>query len=300
VARARTAEAPATDVRPALAGTAKAAARALCPPLLWQFAHTIKHRFGASSPAPHRTFVGPYATWADAVADADGWDADVITTKALAAALPVRDGTAEFEQDTIVCRTIHYSPTILAFLALALSRGRGRLDVLDFGGGLATNYHQNRKVLAHLADTQVRWNIVERPVFADLGRQHFERPGLRFFASLDEAATALGDDLPDAFLFSGSLQCLEQPAATLDAAIALGARVLAFDRLIVAPEADDRIFVQQPDPVAYYAATYPTWCFSRRRFVERLADRGFTLVEDFTQDPDRPFDHCGMIFVARC
>jgi putative methyltransferase (TIGR04325 family) len=283
-----------------VSNAAKAAARGLCPPLLWQFAHDLKRRFGPPPPPPHRTFVGPFATWSDAVARSDGWDADVITTKALAAALEVRDGVAEFEQDTIVCDRIHYSATILAFLALALSRGKGRLGVVDFGGGLATTWHQNRKVLRHLADTRVEWNIVERPVFATLGRQHFEREGVRFFASIAEAAAALGDDLPQAYLFSGSLQCVEHPQATLDAAIALGARVLAFDRLIVAPEAEDRIFVQQPDPAAYYAASYPTWCFSRSRFVERLTARGFTLVEDFSEDPGRPFDHCGMIFVKPC
>lgn len=278
----------------------KAVARSLCPPLLWRLGHSVKSRFNESTPAraPWEPFVGPLDSWQQAVERSDGWDADAITAKSLAAALKVRDGLAEWEQDTIVCNKILYSPAILAMLVLAVSRDRTRPSVIDFGGNLATNYYQNRKILAALPARDVQWHIVERPLFVDLGRRHFARDGLAFHPSIDDAVAAVGG-APDAFLFSGSLQCLAEPIATLDRVAALSVPVLAFDRLLVSPGDAHRIYVQRPDPTYYYPATYPSWCFAKAPFIARLREAGYALVEDFTQTPERAFDHCGMVFIRR-
>ena len=276
----------------------KAVVRSLCPPVLWDIGRSVKSRLhDTPQPVVHQPFVGPLDSWQQAVARSDGWDADAITAKTLDAALKVRDGLVEWEQDTILSQKILYSPAILAMLALALSRRREHLNVIDFGGNLATNYYQNRKILRRLAGTRVTWSIVERPIFVELGRQHFARDGLEFHASVDEALQALGDT-PDAFLFSGSLQCLAEPIATLERVAASGVRVLAFDRLIVSPDDTHRIYVQCPDPDYYYRATYPTWCFAKAPFIAHLGAKGYSLVEDFTQTPDAQFDHCGLVFVA--
>ena len=276
----------------------KAVVRSLCPPVLWDFGRSVKSRLHETpAPVPRRPFVGPLDSWQEAVERSDGWDADAITTKSLDAALKVRDGLAEWEQDTILSQKILYSPAILAMLVLALSRSRERLSVIDFGGNLATNYYQNRKVLGALAGTRVTWTIVERPIFVELGRQHFARDGLDFHASIDDALRALGG-APDAFLFSGSLQCLAEPIASLDRVAASRVSVLAFDRLLVSPDDAHRVYVQCPDPEYYYPATYPTWCFAKTPFIEYLGAKGYALVEDFTQTPDAQFDHCGMVFVA--
>jgi putative methyltransferase (TIGR04325 family) len=277
----------------------RAAVRSLCPPILWELGHTIKTRLHPPPPPPVRypLFKGPLSSWTEAVAQSDGWDSAAITAKTFEAALKVQNGEAEYEQDTHVLRNICYSPTILAFLALALSRNRQRLDVVDFGGGLATNYFQNRKILRQLADRPVTWTIVERAAFVELGRRHFARPGLRFVADLEGAVADLAH-APEAILFSGSLQYVAEPMSVLDKAVALGARTLAFDRLLVSPDGAHAIFVQCPDPQLYYPATYPVWCFSKPLFVDHLLRKGFTLVEDFTQQPDARFDHCGLVFVA--
>lgn len=277
----------------------KAVARSLCPPLLWRLGHSVKARFGEQpEAAPQGPFVGPLDSWQQAVERSDGWDAEVITAKSLAAALEVRDGLVEWEQDTIACDKILYSPAILAMLVLAAARGGGRLDVIDFGGNLATNYYQNRKILGALRDRVVRWHIVERPVFVELGRRHFAHDGLAFHSSVDDARAVIGR-APDAFLFSGSLQCLAEPIALLDRVVESAPPVLAFDRLLVAPDDTHRIYVQRPDPTCYYPATYPSWCFAKAPFIAHLDAAGYALVEDFTQTPDRPFDHCGMLFIRR-
>src|SRR5439155_15459226 len=106
-------------------------------------------------------------SWQLAVDRSDGWDAAVITQKTLEAALQVRDGVVEWEQDTIVSRKILYSPAILALIILALARSNERLSIVDFGGNLATNYFQNRKILEHLAGMPVTWSIVERQILVD-------------------------------------------------------------------------------------------------------------------------------------
>ena len=90
-----------------VAGVTKAVVRSLCPPVLWDFGRSVKSRLHETpAPAPRRPFVGPLASWQEAVERSDGWDADAITAKSLEAALKVRDGLAEWELDTIVSRKI--------------------------------------------------------------------------------------------------------------------------------------------------------------------------------------------------
>jgi putative methyltransferase (TIGR04325 family) len=234
-------------------------------------------------------------SWDQAFAESDGWDSSAITNKTLESALKVRNGVAEFEQDGVVCEKIRYSATVIAFLILAISRQSGHLNILEFGGGLATGYFQNRKILRNLPAARILWNIVERPNLAKLGAAYFAKSDLRFFHSLDQAAAEL-KTIPDAFLFSGSLHCVARPLTLLDHAIGLGAKILAFDRLLVSAEGEHAIYVQRPDPGIYYAATYPVWCFSKELFVKDLTSRGFTLIENFASNQAANFDHCGMIF----
>ena len=212
--------------------------------------------------------------------------------------MKVSGGIIEFEQDTIIQDTINYSPTILAFIILALSRHKDKLDIIDFGGSLATNYFQNRKVLQHLEQTQFTWNVIERPVLAKLGREHLSNANLHFFSSLREAMNS-SNGASDCFLFSGSLQYVAEPLVVLDEVIGLGAKLVALDRLLVSPEDGPQVFIQHPNPEMHYPATYPVWCFSKKAFIRNLVSKGFTLVDNFTHNPNAHFDHCGMIFVSR-
>jgi putative methyltransferase (TIGR04325 family) len=269
----------------------KRALRPFIPPVLMELRQRLagKGRHGEG-------FVGPVPSWQDAVVRSDGWDASAITEKTLRLALQVRDGAIEFEQDTVPRKKIAYSVTTLAFIVLVLSRHRNSLDVLDFGGSLGTNYYQNRKILSSLAKTPFTWNVVERPVLAELGSKHFANSELKFYASLAEAMKSSPRGL-DSFLFTGSIQYVDEPMALIESVVGMGATTIAFDRLLVSPTGSHEVFVQHPDPSTYYRATYPVWCFSRDAFIENLSARGFRLVEHFTGNPDAYFDHCGMLFV---
>jgi putative methyltransferase (TIGR04325 family) len=263
---------------------AKTILRELTPPILWRSARRF---LGPAT--THRAFEGPFPSWADAVAGADSWDSPIILERTLAAALQVRDGAAAFEQDGIPHDTISYSPTILAFLLLAKAR-YSRLEVIDFGGGLGSNYFQNLRLLRSLSNTPRRWNIVERNDMTKLGAEHFQTDELRFGASL---ATALHAGA--VLLFSGSLQYVAKPFDLLKEAIS-STDIIALDRVIVSPIATDAVFIQHPNPLTYGRATYPVWCFSKDALIDWFVARGFVLVDHFTHDPRRHFDICGMLF----
>jgi putative methyltransferase (TIGR04325 family) len=279
----------------------KKIARLLSPPILWQLGSLFKsylnslHCGSGRSALCNPGFHGPFSTWEEAEALSNGWDSDIITKKKFQAAIKVRDGLSEFEQDSIMYDKIIYSETILAFLILHMSRHKNKISIIDFGGGLGTNYFQNRKILGGLYNTSVSWNIVELPLLSELGREHFANSQLTFFSDIGDAIRAVRD-VADSVLFSGSLQYIPEPFALLDQVIDRGGKLLAFDRLVVSPTENHAVFVHVPHPEYYYPATYPSWCFSKELFIRNLAARGFQLVEHFTRHPDRHFDICGMIF----
>lgn len=279
---------------------AKHAARAIVPPILWELARRLKSGpaggAGAVAGSSPTTFSGPVASWAEARRQTDGWDAPEITSKTLEVSLKVRDGAIAFQQDTVACESVRYSATTLAFLLLVAAGRKERCEVVDFGGSLGTNFYQNRNVLARLGAPEIGWSIVERPDIVALGQEHFRDAGLTFFSSLVELKTTRSAP-PEGVLFSGSLQCVEEPWRTLDEAVALGARVLAFDRLLVSPTERHEVYVQRPNPLRYYRATYPAWCFAKAPFIAAVQARGFVLVDQFTDAPRRAFDHCGLVFV---
>jgi putative methyltransferase (TIGR04325 family) len=271
--------------------SAKDIVKSLTPPLLWHAARKLKPK---SDVHPAYGFEGPYPSWEAAASIADGWDAPSILDKTLDAALKVRDGLVAFEMDGVPRDRIIYSPTILAFLLLVLSRQKSTLNIIDFGGGLGSNYIQNHKLLRHLRATSVYWGVVEQEMLATLGKQHFQTEELKFFPTIDDALSAAPQC--DAVIFTGSLQYIAEPHALLDRIVNADVKIIAMDRLLVSPSATDGAFVQRPDPALFYPATYPVWCFAKEKFIERLTARGFTLVEYFTFDPAHPFDDCGMIF----
>lgn len=221
-----------------------------------------------------------------------GWESSTITDSFLASALKVRDGVAEFEQDRNVGGKIIYSPTILAFLVLALARQKDVLSIIDFGGALGSNYFQNRKILRQMSVTSIHWNVVERPVFAKLGREHFQTAELNFYESLRDVLSKV-TPVPDGLLFSGSLQCIASPLSVLGQVIDAGVKIIAIDRLLVSPEHEHAVFIQHVPP----KISFPVTCFSRDALIAWFIAKGFTLVEHFTQVPDAHFDICGMIFV---
>lgn len=270
----------------------KGALRAITPPIVWGAARSLGSRL---RPGEHRTFRGPHASWDDAVRQSDGWSSDVVTQKALTAALAVRDGRAAWEQDGVVEEHVSHSSAILSLLVLASGDRKDRLDIVDFGGSFGTHYFQNRRFL-DASGTPYTWHVVDLPNVVALGREHLATPALQFHADLREATSS---HPPQAVLFSGSFQYLADPWPVVDQIQETGARHMALDRVLVSPNPRDEVFVQHPDPNRYYPATYPVRCFGVDALVERFSQRGWRLVERFSNDRHRAFDHSGFLFTRR-
>jgi putative methyltransferase (TIGR04325 family) len=262
--------------------------KSLTPPILWQAMRMLKSRTGTQRVFD---FEGPYPSWEAAASRAGGWNEESIAGD-LDTAIKVRDGLIEFEMDGLAREQIIYSTTVISFLLLALSRQKTTINIIDFGGGLGSNYFQNRKLLRQLSGTSVSWNVVERPICAKSGTEHFQTEELKFFSSLEVAVAKL-KPIPDALIFTGSLQYLAEPFLLLDQVVNYGIKLVAFDRLLVSPLSDHAAFVQR---LNFSPASFPVWCFSKDAFISWLTGKGFLLVEHFTSNSDVHFDHCGMIF----
>ncbi|HHG2225053.1 MULTISPECIES: hypothetical protein [unclassified Synechococcus] len=153
-----------------------------------------------------------------------------------------------------------------------------------------------RGALKELGGKQIKWRIVERPIFATLGNEHFKSSELLFYSSLTEARNSFSP-MPSAILFSGSLQCMSDPFAVLGEADFSEAKIIAIDRLMISQSYQHAVFVQYPDPEIYYDAKYPLWCLSRDSIVNFLNNRGFALIEEFPSESKGIFQWIGMIFM---
>ncbi|MFZ0607368.1 MAG: methyltransferase, TIGR04325 family [Xanthobacteraceae bacterium] len=262
-------------------GKATAALRLVTPPIVWRLTRGLRSR---------GRLEGPLASWDAAAKRATGWNSPAIAEKALAAALKVRDGAAAFERDSRPYDRIVYSPGVLAALLLAAARHR-TLNVIDFGGGLGSNYYQHRKLLCALPGPPVSWNVVERAALAKVGAAQFQTPELRFHADLAEVRT---DDA--VLLFTGSLQYVADAFGLLERAVR-DIDIVAIDRLYVSAASDHAAFVQHLDSRRFGLVTLPMWCFAKTALIGWFEARGFALVEQFLISRERPFEFCGMLFM---
>jgi putative methyltransferase (TIGR04325 family) len=267
--------------RPSPSARFRTALQLLTPPIVWRLARRLRSR---------GPMEGPFASWEAASASATGWDSPGIVEQALAAAREVRDGAAAFERDSVARETIIYSPTILAALLLAADRHHA-LNVIDFGGGLGSNYYQNLKLVRALSATSTSWNVVERAPLARIGAEQFQTAQLRFHDDLG----AVRLDRP-VLLFTGSLQYVADAFGLLADAVAR-ADIIALDRVLVWRQPQHAVFVQRLDARRFGPVTLPTWCFAKDALIDWFVARGFVLVEQFAAGPQRRFENCGLLFV---
>lgn len=239
---------------------------------------------------PAYGYFGVFSSWAEAMAQCTGYDADAVLSKVAASARLVRDGVVAYERDSVTFAEPEYVWPLLSGLLLAATRARGRLSVLDFGGSLGSRYYQHRALLGEQAGLdELRWTVVEQPAFVDLGRREFQDEVLGFRDSL---ADCLEKDAPNLLLLSSVLPYLERPhdqlAELVDAAIPW----ILVDRTPFLDAPEDRLTVQRVPP-SIYEASYPAWFFVKDGFLDHFR-RGYALLSEFealdgrkTLHPDR-------------
>lgn len=219
-------------------------------------------------------FYGKYSRWEDALRASTGYDSTVILEKVRGAMLKVKTGEAVYERDSVLFDQVQYSWPLLAGLLWIASQKANRLNLVDFGGSLGSSYYQNRKFLFHL--NQLNWSIVEQRNFVDCGKRDFETDQLKFYYDLD---ACFREQHPDAILFSGVVQYLEDPYGTLEKAKSLGFEYILVDRTPFLEKGGDRITIQKvPDQI--FPASYPCWFLNQTKFLETMGDR-YELVADF-------------------
>ena len=241
---------------------------------------------------------GAFDSWEAAQLQSNGYNADNILQKVLAASLRVKEGNALFERDSVLFYEKKYCWELLAALMWIAAQYDGSLNIIDFGGSLGSTYYQNRLFLDSLK--HLRWNIVEQPSFVQKGQQSFESDSLKFYRSIEECLQSSQKEL-QVILLSGVLQYLERPYSLLMEIIERKIRYIIVDRTgFTLHNRKDCLTVQIVHP-RIYRGSYPCWFFNEAKFLRFFSESGYVLRGDFfTSDvANIPSVFKGFIFELR-
>jgi putative methyltransferase (TIGR04325 family) len=258
--------------------------KSLIPPILLDILKKIKpNKYG---------WHGDYASWAEARANAIGYDSNEILQKVRASLLKVKNGEAVYERDSVIFDEVQYSWPLLAGLMYAAAKSGGVLKVLDFGGSLGSTYFQNKKFLDGL--NEVSWSVVEQKHFVDVGRVDFQDERLKFFY---DVKSCIESEKPNILVLLSALQYIEKPYELLDEILQYGFEYVIFDRTPFSLGNEEKIKLQRVSP-KIYNASYPCWFFSKRKFFNYFLTQNYNVVESFNTFNELSKDYSldGIIF----
>lgn len=153
----------------------------------------------------------------------------------------------------------------LAAAAAMVSRGTGRLAVLDFGGGIGNGFFSVAYSLA--PSVNLDYTVVETPAVCDVGESFFGGDKrIRFLPDLAAAGKA------DLVHIGSALQYIGPWEAVLDQLCSLAESTMVFSDLM-AGEVPTFATVQH-----YYDSDIPFWFFNIDAITDRLYRAGFHLV----------------------
>lgn len=219
---------------------------------------------------------GSYRTWEGAREDSTGYDAPIILERTKETMKKVISGEAVYERDSVLFPEVQYSYPLLAGLMWVAAKYRGILHVLDFGGSLGTTYYQNYEFLRGLSSHQ--WGIVEQEEYVKAGKEVAENEYLTFYESTREYLRA---NVPNVILCSSVLQYVEDPYGLLYILSEIRpCKYLIIDRTSFWDGEEDWIGVQKV-PKNIYPATYPIRIFSKKAFLSKLKELGYTVMVEF-------------------
>lgn len=205
-------------------------------------------------------------SFANAQAQSTGYDDEVISSQAIAAATAVIEGRGAFERDGLVFTEPDPRMPVVDALNSALG-GMQAVRVLDIGGGLGSSYWQNKD---HLKADSIEWHVVEREELITLARTLPEHP-VRYRSDLKTALT----EPWDAIVLSSVLQYLTEPHALLRQVSTSDCNAVIIDRTPMHPGGEDIACIQHV-PAHIYPGSYPAWILSSTRINEDLSSRRIT------------------------
>jgi len=217
---------------------------------------------------------GQYNTWEEAKKESSGYDNEKIIQKVRNSALKVKNGTANYERDSVIFKNIQYAWPLLAGLMLASATNKEGLKVLDFGGSLGTTYFQNKKFLKLLH--HFSWSIVEQKKFVDIGKIDFAEDNLKFYYDI---RNCIENENPNVLLLSSVLEYMEKPYELLNELLINNFQFILIDRTPFS-KSKKKIKVQTVDP-KIYEASYPCWFFSEKEFIRYFESKNYEIIESY-------------------
>ncbi len=222
---------------------------------------------------------GDYPHWNSVSKLSTGYDDFKILDKVLASTLQVITGKAAFERDSVAFTVAEYNWPLVAMLLWIALKENNKLNILDFGGSLGSQYFQHKTMLANIK--KLSWNIVEQPHFVEIGRSHIHDPWLHFFNSVEDSVKNVR---PQVILLSSVLPYLEKPHEFIDNIIQEKFPYILIEKtpFFEIDKGKDRLTLQTvKKPI--YDATYPAWFFSKQKFLLHF-DTSYELLFTFSHD----------------
>lgn len=184
---------------------------------------------------------------------------------------------------------------LISGLGIFSARGRGPIEVLDFGGAMGNHYFKIRPFLDR--GLRLRWTVFDLPKTVQMARQHFLSRELAFVSDYH----TLGSLRPLLILASSSLQYTPDPHRTLQRLQSLARGWLILDRMPFSPEKSSRILLQTVSP-DYYDASYPVHLLQEAELLRLFKKPAWKLVlrwkdeEESIQVDGRLIGYQGMAF----
>ena len=220
-------------------------------------------------------FEGDYSSWEEAEKSSIGYDNEDILKKVFEATEKVVCGEAAFERDSVLFYEPEYNYKIVTLFALIANK-KSKVNVLDFGGALASEFWKNKYLLDKF-NVDYSWNVVEQQNYVQLANERKFDTRLRFFEQIEEI-----EDSVDIVLLSSVLQYLPNYQEILKKLLKLGAEYILVDRQCVSEKS--RICVQHVGE-NIYKASYPLQIPGEEELVSQFNDK-YNLVSVFKSDVD--------------
>ena len=187
----------------------------------------------------------------------------------------------------------HNTVVSFAYVLALAARGRDRVSLLDWGGGIG---HYLPLARAILPGVEIDYHCKDVTVLVEHGRELFPEAG---FYDDDSCL----DREYDLVLASGSLQYATDWQATLAALARASAGLLYVTRAPVALRAPSFVVLQRAYDYGY-DTEYLGWVFNRDELVSVAGAAGATLVREFLVAahieadgaPESPVGHRGFLF----
>lgn len=228
---------------------------------------------------------GPYASHAEALAEATGYDCPEVPRLVEEATRAVLEGRAAYERDGTAFATRPELP-IHAALRPWLD---ARSTIADFGGGLGGLYHN----APDLFPPGCRKIVIEQASMVEVGRRLARHHGfsVEFMDATREVIPAV-----DVLIFSSVLQYLSDPWYWVETLLARSTPTTVIVDRTAIQNGPSRWFLQTNPGYYRQPVTYPVQVLNQQHLLNAFPSYRALRRWHNTFDPDRP-EHIGLLLL---